>query len=47
MISGGGKPEFREFMLYSGPFVLSGILPQELNDHFMLLFVATSILTSP
>jgi hypothetical protein len=39
--------EFREFLLYSGSIVLHGILPQELYDHFMLLFVAMRILTSP
>lgn len=39
--------EFREFMLYSGPVVLDGLLPKELYNHFMLLFVAMRVLASP
>ena len=38
--------EFREFMLYSGPFVLNGILPTDLYDHFMLLFTSMRLLVS-
>jgi hypothetical protein len=39
--------EFRQFVMYSGPFVLNGILAQDLYEHFMLLFVAVRILASP
>jgi len=39
--------EFRQFVMYSGPFVLNGILAQDLYEHFMLLFVAMRILASP
>lgn len=39
--------EFRQFVLYSGSLVLDGVLPQELYDHFMLLFVAMRVLASP
>jgi len=36
--------EFRQFLLYTGPVVLRGILPEMLYNHFMLLFVAITIL---
>lgn len=39
--------EFRAFVLYLGPVVLKGILPEHLYDHFLCLHVAMRILTSP
>jgi hypothetical protein len=38
--------EFREFLLYSGPFILEGLLSDELYKHLMLLFVSIRILAS-
>lgn len=38
--------ELRQFLLYSGPFILDGILPSNLYAHFMLLFVGMRILSS-
>jgi len=38
--------EFRQFLLYFGPFVLDGILPDYLFQHFMLLFAGMRILAS-
>ena len=37
--------EFRQILLYSGPFVLKGILSDDLYRHFMLLFVSLRILS--
>ena len=39
--------EFRLFLLYLGPLVLSNILPLPLYNHFMLLNVALTILIDP
>jgi len=39
--------EFRQFLLYTGPIILSGILPEPLYRHFLLLSVAIIILASP
>lgn len=39
--------EFRQFLLYSGPVVLQGILSDVLYKHFLLLCVGISILCSP
>ena len=38
--------EFRQFLMYSGPFVLCGLLPETLFNNFMLVFVAFRILAS-
>uniref|UniRef100_A0ABD2W8Y9 Transposase domain-containing protein n=1 Tax=Trichogramma kaykai TaxID=54128 RepID=A0ABD2W8Y9_9HYME len=38
--------EFRLFLMYIGPFVLSDILSDDLLEHFMLLYVACRILSS-
>ena len=38
--------EFRLFLLYLGQFALDGVLPTNLLDHFLLLYVASRILTS-
>jgi hypothetical protein len=38
--------EFREFLLYYGPFVLHEVLSEKLFSHFMLLFVGIRILAS-
>ncbi len=38
--------EFRQFLLYTGPVILKGVLPQELYDHFMVLHVAIKLLSS-
>ena len=38
--------EFRTFLLYTGPVVLKGVIPENLFSHFMLLSVAISILLS-
>lgn len=37
--------EFRLFLLHCGPVVLKGILPDTFYKHFLLLFVASTILT--
>ena len=37
--------EFRQLLLYSGPFVLAGVLSDALYRHFMLLFVGLRILS--
>ena len=39
--------EFRQFLLYSGPVVLKGVISEKLYQHFMLLVVASIILVSP
>lgn len=39
--------EFRQFLLYTGPIVLKGILPDEMYSNFLALHVATTILLSP
>ena len=39
--------EFRQFILYTGPVVLSGVLSDNVYNHFMLLFCGITLLTSP
>lgn len=39
--------EFRQFLLYTGPIVLKGVLRDDLYNHFLYLSVAISILVSP
>ena len=39
--------ELRQFLLYTGPVVLLGILPQHLYTHFLYLHIAISILVNP
>lgn len=39
--------EFRQFLLYTGPIVLPGILSTNVYNHFMLLSAAITILVSP
>ena len=39
--------EFRQFLLYTGPVVLQNVLPDVLYNHFLLLFSAISILSTP
>lgn len=39
--------EFRSFILYLGPVVLNGILPDHLYRHFLVLHVAIYILCNP
>ena len=39
--------EFRQFLLYTGPVVLQGILSATVFNHFLLLSVGISILCSP
>ncbi|KAI0217238.1 hypothetical protein LSAT2_030900, partial [Lamellibrachia satsuma] len=39
--------EFRQFLLYSGPVVLKGVLCEQLYKHFLLLFVGIYCLVSP
>ena len=39
--------EFRQFLLYSGPVALKGVLCEQLHKHFLLLFVAIYCLVSP
>jgi len=38
--------EFRLFLMYTGPIVLKGILPDTLYDHFMVLHCAMKLLSS-
>ena len=38
---------FRQFLLYSGPVVLKGVLCEQLYKHFLLLFVCIYCLVSP
>ena len=38
--------ELRQFLLYTGPVVLFGILPQHLYTHFLYLHIAISILVN-
>jgi len=38
--------ELRQFLLYSGPIVLKGVLDSAFYNHFLLLHLAVSILTS-
>ena len=39
--------EFRQFLLYTGPVCLRGIVPENLYNHFMLLSVGIRILACP
>ncbi|XP_066587833.1 uncharacterized protein [Prorops nasuta] len=39
--------EFRQFLLYTGPIVLSGILEDSIYKHFLLLQAAIKVLVSP
>ena len=39
--------EFRLFLLYCGPVVLNGVLPDELYCHFLYLFCGITLLVSP
>lgn len=39
--------ELRQFLLYTGPVVLNGVLQPQIYDNFMLLSVAVYILASP
>ena len=39
--------EFRQFLLYTGPAVLCGVLPISLYENFLLLSVAIMILVTP
>lgn len=39
--------EYRQFLLYSGPVVLSRILPDEMYKNFLILSVGVHILLSP
>ena len=39
--------EFREFLLYGGPLAICANIPDQLYQHFLLLFVAIRILASP
>lgn len=39
--------EFRQFLLYTGPVVLKGIVNDQIYDNFLALHVATRILLSP
>ena len=38
--------EFRQFLLYTGPFVLKGVIDDEIYEHFLCLALATRILSS-
>lgn len=38
--------EFRQFLMYTGPVILDGLLPPPLYEHFMLLHCALKILSS-
>lgn len=40
-------PEFRQFLLYTGPVVLSSVLLQTVYQHFMLISAAVTLLASP
>jgi len=39
--------EFRQFLLYTGPVVLPGILPDTVYNHFLIFSVAMTLLISP
>ena len=39
--------EFRQFLLYTGPVALEGLLPKRLYDNFMLFSVSINLLCSP
>lgn len=39
--------EFRQLLMYTGPIILSGVLVQNVYQHFLLLFTAITLLTSP
>ena len=39
--------EFRQFLLYSGAIALSGVLGDDLYNHFLCLSIAISILVCP
>ena len=39
--------EYRTFLLYSGPVCLLDVLPAEMYNNFILLFVAVTLLLSP
>ena len=39
--------EFRQFLLYTGPVVLRGVLPEPLYENFILLCVGITILVTP
>ncbi|XP_043476331.1 uncharacterized protein LOC122507597 [Leptopilina heterotoma] len=39
--------EFRQFLLYTGPVILKGIIKDEMFNNFLALHVATRILLSP
>ncbi|XP_076289803.1 uncharacterized protein LOC143213636, partial [Lasioglossum baleicum] len=45
--SGFKATEFRQFLLYTGPVVMHGILDPLVYNHFLLLHSATRILVSP
>ena len=38
--------ELRQFLLYTGPVVLKGVIPESLYDHFMCLHTAIRLLSS-
>ena len=38
--------EFRQFLLYTGPLVLKGVVSRKIYDHFLTFHVALSILLS-
>lgn len=39
--------EFRQFLFYTGPVVLHGILDDAVYNHFLVLYVALSLLANP
>ena len=39
--------ECRQFLLYSGPVALKGIIDEEMYDNFITLHIAISLLTNP
>lgn len=39
--------ELRQFLLYTGPFILKKILPLQMYENFILLHISTRILISP